>query len=106
MFQGVEDHVWLVPAKPVWITVPKGNEESISFRLRYPAPLIAPISAGQEIGTIEAVLKNKQGEEVLASIPMQARRDVAEASWLGRKWDVLRLWWGNRVEEEMASETQ
>ena len=106
VFQGVEDHVWLEPAKPVWITVPKGNEKSISFRLRYPAPLIAPISKGQKIGTVEAVLKSKQGEEVLASIPMQARRNVAEASWFGRKWDALRLWWESRADEETAAETQ
>ncbi len=106
VFQGTEDHVWLVPAKPVWITVPKGNEKAVSFRLRYPAPLIAPISGGQKIGTIEAVLKSKQDEEVLASIPMQARRNVPEASWLGRKWDVLRLWWKNRADEEEAAEAQ
>jgi len=106
VFQGTEDHVWLVPAKPVWITVPKGNEKAVSFRLRYPAPLIAPISQGQKIGTIEAVLKSKQDEEVLASIPMQARRNVPEASWLGRKWDVLRLWWKNRADEEEAAGAQ
>jgi len=100
VFQGTEDSVWLLPNKPVWITVPKGNESAVSFRLRYPAPLIAPISEGQEIGTIEAVLKNRQGEEVLASIPMQARRAVPEASWVGRKWDAVRLWWSSRDDNE------
>ncbi len=100
VFQGTEDSVWLLPAKPVWITVPKGNETAVSFRLRYPAPLIAPISEGQKIGTIEAVLKSKQGEEVIASIPMQARRAVPEASWIGRKWDAVRLWWSSHDDHE------
>jgi D-alanyl-D-alanine carboxypeptidase (penicillin-binding protein 5/6) len=100
VFQGTEDSVWLLPKKPVWITVPKGNETAVSFRLRYPAPLIAPISEGQEIGTIDAVLKSSQGEEVIASIPMQARRAVPQASWVGRKWDAVRLWWSNHDDSE------
>ncbi|OIO69523.1 MAG: D-alanyl-D-alanine carboxypeptidase [Zetaproteobacteria bacterium CG12_big_fil_rev_8_21_14_0_65_55_1124] len=103
VYQGTEDHVWLLPAKPVWITVPKGNESAVSFRLRYPAPLLAPIAEGQKIGTIEAVMKNKQGEEVIASIPMLSRRAVAEASWFGRKWDALRLWWSSREDDEGTS---
>ena len=105
VFQGSEDHVWLLPSTPVWITVPKGNEKSVSFRLRYPAPLIAPIKAGQNIGTIDAVMKTRQGEDVLASIPMQARRGVPQASWFGRKWDAARLWWSNHeAREDNASE--
>jgi len=104
VFQGVEDKVWLVPSKAVWITVPKGTEKNVSFRLRYPAPLIAPIAEGQKIGTIEAILKNKQGEEVLAGIPMQARRSVAEASWFGRKWDAIRLWWASQESDEDAAD--
>jgi len=106
VFQGAEDHVWLVPARAVWITVPKGDEKLVSFRLRYPAPLIAPISEKQKVGTIDAVLKTKKGEEMLANIPMQARRAVDEASWFGRKWDALRLWWGTYADEEPAAQAQ
>ncbi|MDQ6986935.1 MAG: D-alanyl-D-alanine carboxypeptidase family protein [Mariprofundaceae bacterium] len=108
VFQGTEDHVWLVPAAPVWITVPKGDEKHISFRLSYPAPVIAPVAKDQKIGVIEAVLKDRKGEHVIASIDMQARRDVAQASWLGRKWDVLRMWWASEKDaaenKEAASE--
>jgi len=103
VFQGTEDHVWLVPAAPVWITVPKGDEKHISFRLSYPAPVIAPVAKDQKIGVIEAVLKDRKGEHVIASIDMQARRDVAQASWLGRKWDMLRMWW---AAEEEAAQTE
>jgi len=103
VFQGTEAKVWLVPSKPVWITVPKGDEKHISFRLRYPAPLIAPVSKDQAIGSIDAVLKEKGKEEVIASIPMQARREVAQASWFGRQWDVLRLWWIDREAEDESA---
>ncbi|MDX8392896.1 MAG: D-alanyl-D-alanine carboxypeptidase family protein [Mariprofundaceae bacterium] len=103
VFQGTEDHVWLVPSAPVWMTVPKGDEKHISFRLRYPAPIIAPVSKDQKIGTIDAVLKERGGEHVIASIGMQARRDVAQASWLGRKWGMLKMWW---AAEEKAAQSE
>jgi len=97
VYQGKADHIWLVPANPVWITVPKGYEKQISFRLRYPAPLIAPVKQGENIGVIEAVMTNKKHEaQVLAKVNMQARHAVKEASWIGRQWDTLRLWWSKK----------
>jgi len=100
VFQGKSDHVWLVPARPVWITVPKGYENRVSFRLRYPAPLIAPIKKGQSVGRIEAILsEGKKDATILARVDMQAKRKVGLASWLGRQWDALRLWW-SRTEEQ------
>jgi len=94
VYQGKADHIWLIPAHPIWISVPRGYEKQVAFRLRYPSPLIAPIKKGQNIGTIEAVIQNKQGKStVLANVHMQARRKVEQASWIGRKWDIFRLWW-------------
>jgi len=94
VYQGKANHVWLIPANPVWITVPRGYEKRVSFRLRYPAPLIAPVKQGENIGVIEAVMTNKKKEtQVLAKVDMQARRAVKQASWIGRQWDSLRLWW-------------
>ena len=101
VYQGKASHVWLVPEKPVWITVPKGYEKEISFRLRYSSPLIAPVSQGQNIGVIEAVLQNKNKKQVvLARVNMQARHGVAQASWIGRQWDALRLWWSKKDTKE------
>jgi len=97
VYQGKNDHVWLIPARAVWITVPRGYEKRVSFRLRYPAPLIAPVAQGQDIGVIEAVLASgKKKPAVLARVNMQARQTVQRASWFGRTWDVLRLWWSKK----------
>ncbi|MDX8407020.1 MAG: D-alanyl-D-alanine carboxypeptidase family protein, partial [Mariprofundaceae bacterium] len=94
VYEGTEDHVWLKPSAPIWVTVPKGSESSLSFRLHYQAPLKAPISKGQQLGTIDAVLAGNAGaEEVLQSVAVIAARGVDQASWLGRQWDGLRLWW-------------
>jgi len=101
VYQGKADHVWLIPAHPIWITVPRGYEKKIAFRLRYPSPLIAPIKQGQNIGVIEAVLQDKNREStVLAKVNMQARHAVNQASWIGRNWDVLRLWWSKKDVED------
>jgi len=101
VYQGKANHVWLVPANPVWITVPRGYEKQVSFRLRYPAPLIAPVKQGENIGVIEAVMMDKkQGPQVLAKVNMQARHAVKQASWIGRNWDILRLWWSKKNVED------
>lgn len=101
IYQGKADHVWLVPANPIWITVPRGYEKHIAFRLRYHSPLIAPIKQGQNVGVIEAVLRDKSKKAtVLATMNMQARHAVARASWIGRQWDTLRLWWSKEDVED------
>jgi len=93
VFEGVENHVWLKPAIPIWVTIPKGSESLLSFHLRYESPLMAPIRKGQKLGTIDAVVGNKDGNgKVIRSFPMIAARAVEQASWVSRQWDGLRLW--------------
>jgi len=103
VFSGKADHVWLKPAHEVWVTVPRGQEKQLAFRLRYDAPVMAPIKAGQRLGTIDAVLGGRDDGKVLASIPMIAASDVPRASWFGRTIDALRLWWrGRDAQDEQA----
>ena len=93
VFEGTEDHVWLKPASPLWVTVPKGKKSSLSFRLRYDAPLKAAIKKDQSLGSIDALLNGKKDDAtVLKSVAMVAVRYVGRASWLGRQLDKLRLW--------------
>jgi len=107
VYGGTSEHVWLKPSTAVWVTVPKGLEKQLSFRLRYDSPMHAPITKGQAIGAIDAVLGkgNDKPANILVHIPMQAARDIPEASWFGRQWDALRLWWKAREsnESEQAS---
>ncbi len=93
IYGGTENSVWLKPARAVWVTVPRGKEKTLNFRLRYDAPLMAPVHAGDQLGTIDAVIGDKENGQVLASIPMVAARDVGQASWFGRTFDALLLWW-------------
>ncbi len=100
VFQGEEEQMWLLPRHSIWVTVPKGFEKNVSFRLRHPKPLLAPISKGERIGSIDAVLKEKDGtEKVMASVDMLAARDIGQASWFGRQLDSMRLWWRGKQAE-------
>lgn len=93
VFEGTEDHVWLKPTTEIWVTVPKGSESALSFRLRYDAPLKAPIRQDQKLGVIDAVITGKDGKvNVIRSFPMVAASPIGQASWISRQWDVLRLW--------------
>ncbi|OIP99253.1 MAG: D-alanyl-D-alanine carboxypeptidase [Zetaproteobacteria bacterium CG2_30_46_52] len=93
VFEGKENSVGLKAAQDVWISVPKGSEKMLSFHLTYESPQLAPIQAGQQLGSIEAVLRSTDGDVQLKVIPMIAESSVERASWLGRKYDTLRLWW-------------
>jgi len=93
VFSGKDSSVWLVPDGAVWITVPKGYVRKVHFELTYPAPLQAPLSKGQAMGTLKGVVKGERGEtEEVASIPMVTAAAVAEAGWIGRTMDRVKLW--------------
>ncbi|MFC1542713.1 D-alanyl-D-alanine carboxypeptidase family protein [Pseudomonadota bacterium] len=104
VFEGTSESVWLKPSSPIWVTMPKGNESSLSFRLRYESPLKAPIQQGDLIGTIEAVVRDGDNEQILTSVSMEASQSVEQASWVGRQWDTLRLWWRESDEEASPAE--
>ena len=93
VFEGTKEFVWLKPAKPVWITVPQGSEKHLGFALHYTSPQLAPIQQGEQLGDIQATLRIADEDVTLQSIPMLAEQSVERASWFGRKWDTLRLWW-------------
>lgn len=100
IFQGDEKQIWLVPEHSIQVTVPRGYEKRLAFRLSHPEPLIAPISKDEKIGSIDAVLKKTgDSETVLASVNMLAASAVGQASWLGRQLDAIRLWWQSREED-------
>jgi len=101
VYGGTSETVWLKPLQPIAVTVPKGLEKRLKFRLHYAAPQHAPITKGQVIGNIEAILEHDQQPTILSKVPMVALRDVEAAGWFGRQWDAIRLWWQDKNREEV-----
>ena len=70
------------------LTVPKGHADRIKGDLVTRAPLIAPIVAGQRVGSLRVSLDGKS----VGEYPVHALESIPEAGFLSRAWDTLRLW--------------
>jgi D-alanyl-D-alanine carboxypeptidase (penicillin-binding protein 5/6) len=72
----------------LFVTVPKGQEAKLKADLVSEQPLVAPIAAGQRVGTLRVTLDGKP----FAEYPVVALESVAVAGFFGRAWDSFRLW--------------
>src|SRR5690606_21655955 len=88
VWKGKENTLAATVAEDLFITLPKGEYSRVQATLTSRQPLIAPIKAGQEIGTIEFTLDGK----VIDSQKLVASKDVSIAGFFGRLWDTIRLW--------------
>jgi D-alanyl-D-alanine carboxypeptidase (penicillin-binding protein 5/6) len=71
-----------------YLTLPKGKADKLAVTMQAEEPLVAPITRAQRVGTVKVSLEGKP----MAEFPMIALEDVALASFLGRTWDSIRLW--------------
>jgi D-alanyl-D-alanine carboxypeptidase (penicillin-binding protein 5/6) len=71
----------------LYLTLPKGEAEKLKASVESMQPLLAPIGAGQRVGTIKLMLDGKPYRE----LPVVALEDVPVAGVLGRSWDSIRL---------------
>jgi len=73
----------------VFVTVPRGEGARMRTVIDRTDPLVAPLSAGQRVGTIRVLTA---AGEPLASMPLVVQEPVELAGLMGRAWDALRLW--------------
>ena len=71
-----------------YLTLPKGRADKLALTMEAHEPLLAPITREQRVGTVKVALEGKQ----VAEFPLIALEDVAPASFFGRAWDTVRLW--------------
>lgn len=70
------------------VSVPKGMTDKLKADLVSRQPLLAPVSAGQRVGTLNVTLDSKK----IGEYPVVALEDVSVAGIFGRAWDTMRLW--------------
>jgi D-alanyl-D-alanine carboxypeptidase (penicillin-binding protein 5/6) len=70
------------------ITLPKGYYSRVKATVTSKQPLLAPVSAGQVVGTIQFTLDDKP----LADYPLVALENVAVGNIFGRAIDTVKLW--------------
>lgn len=72
----------------VVVSVPRGEGGQLKTQLVRTDPLIAPLSKGQQVGTLKVL----SGTRVVSEIPVTVLEAVEQAGMFGRAWDTLRLW--------------
>ena len=73
----------------VFVSVPRGQGAQMKTVIERTDPLVAPLAAGQRVGTLKVTTVS--GAPV-ASLPLVVIEPVELAGLLGRAWDSLRLW--------------
>ena len=89
VFKGAKDSIKAGLVADLYVTLPKGERSKLSATVEGREPLLAPIKAGDRIGTMKVELDGKPYRE----LPVVALEGVPAAGILGRAWDSIRLLW-------------
>ena len=89
VWKGKAKEVQLGVAQPMLVSVPRGRYEQLKPTMDVPKTLVAPITAGQAIGTVKVTLDGK----VVAESPLVAITPIEEAGFFKRLWDAFWMWW-------------
>jgi D-alanyl-D-alanine carboxypeptidase (penicillin-binding protein 5/6) len=89
VWKGQQATAALGAANGIVVTVPRGEGDKIKTVISRTDPLVAPLSQGQKVGTLE--VSTAAGVK-LASVPLVVLQAVPQAGILGRAWDAIRLW--------------
>lgn len=90
VYKGEAASVAVGPGADVLLTLPRGQGAKLSREISIPGPLIAPIAAGQQLGTMKVSLDGKP----VGEFPLVAQTAVEEGGIFRRIWDTIRLWLG------------
>lgn len=70
------------------VAVPAGSGGKLTTQVVRKDPLIAPLTKGQPVATLQVLSADK----TVAEVPLLALDAVEQAGVIGRAWDALRLW--------------
>jgi D-alanyl-D-alanine carboxypeptidase (penicillin-binding protein 5/6) len=73
----------------IYVTVPKGEGEKLKTTIERTDPLVAPLTAGQRVGTLKVTTGSGTA---VAEVPLTVLEPVELAGLFGRAWDAIRLW--------------
>jgi serine-type D-Ala-D-Ala carboxypeptidase (penicillin-binding protein 5/6) len=89
IWKGKIDSIKLGLEEPLLVSTPRGRYAELKPLMDVPKTLIAPIKAGQKIGTVRVMLDGKPVIEA----PLIAVDGVAEAGFFKRLWHEFLMWW-------------
>jgi D-alanyl-D-alanine carboxypeptidase (penicillin-binding protein 5/6) len=89
VWKGETKEAKLGAPRALYVSVPKGEGDKLKTTIERTDPLIAPLTAGQQVGTIKIATA---GGTQVATVPLVVMEPVALAGIFGRAWDAIRLW--------------
>lgn len=89
IWRGAENMLPVGTLEPLALALPRGSAAQLQFSQQITAPLEAPVSVGQRIGTLNVSLEG----QVIRSEPLVALKDIPEGSWWQRFLDWFVRWW-------------
>jgi len=89
VWKGTVSEARLGAAGGVFVSVPKGEGDKLKTTVQRTDPLVAPLAAGQTVGSI---VVTTGGGTAVAKLPLTVLEAVPLAGLLGRAWDAIRLW--------------
>ncbi len=87
VFKGAQNTVGAGFAEDFVISIPRGATDKVGAQLVSRQPLLAPIAAGSQVGTLRLTVAGQPWGEY----PVVAQAEVPAAGVIGRLWDDIRL---------------
>jgi D-alanyl-D-alanine carboxypeptidase (penicillin-binding protein 5/6) len=88
VWKGAEDTVRIGFLNDFYLALPKGDSARLKASMETRQPLLAPLTIGQDVGTLKLNLEEKP----LGEYPLVALSNVPVAGFFGRGVDTIRLW--------------
>ena len=88
VYKGASNTVKAGFTRDVYLSLPKGYYQHAKATLVSRQPLLAPLTEGQTIGTVQINIDDK----TYATYNLQAIDGVSVAGIFGRTWDTVKLW--------------
>jgi serine-type D-Ala-D-Ala carboxypeptidase (penicillin-binding protein 5/6) len=87
VWKGVGKELDVGVTREAVVTVPRGRAGMIQTKLEMPTSVVAPVDHSTSIGKVSFVLNGKE----IAAQPLYPLADVAQAGFLGRMFDSVRM---------------
>jgi len=87
LWKGTQDKLKTGFGQDVYFSLPRYQVDKLKAKMEFKQPLIAPVSAGQKVGTVKFTLDGK----LMGEHPLVALETVSTGNLFGRTWDSVRL---------------
>lgn len=88
VWEGTTEVANLGTTDAIWLTIPRGKSGDVQLVAQRPDPLLAPLEAGQRVGTLTLTMDNQS----LRVLPLDVLTSVERAGFFGRAIDQFKLW--------------